>query len=92
MSPNKGNIGFGAGLHGWGFTLKQFAHIYAKKLKVDEQKMMKRLWGDHFYNAAERKWNKVGGEGYVRGFNKFILEPIYKVCCKIFFKKLFVCD
>ncbi len=38
-----------------------------------------RLWGDHFYNSSLKKWSKNPGEGYDRGFNKFVLEPIYKV-------------
>jgi elongation factor 2 len=30
--PEKGTIAFGAGLHGWGFTLTRFAKIYSKNL------------------------------------------------------------
>ena len=30
VSPDEGTVGFGSGLHGWAFTLKQFAEIYAK--------------------------------------------------------------
>jgi elongation factor 2 len=40
---------------------------------------MKRLWGDQFYNSKEKKWNKSGGDGYVRGFCQFVLDPIYKI-------------
>ena len=40
---------------------------------------MKRLWGDQYWNGKEKKWNKTGGEGYVRGFNQFVLDPIFKV-------------
>jgi len=79
VGPEKGTVGFGSGLHGWAFTLKQFAEIYAAKFKIEPSKLMKRLWGDQFYNPKEKKWNKSGGEGYVRGFNQFVLDPIYKV-------------
>ena len=82
VDPTKGTVGFGSGLHGWAFTLKQFAEIYSSKFKIDPPKLMKRLWGDQFYNAKERKWNKSGGEGYVRGFCQFVLDPIFKVCEK----------
>ena len=44
---------------------------------------MKRLWGDQFYNGKERKWNKTGGDGYVRGFCQFVLDPIFKVSCHL---------
>ena len=40
---------------------------------------MKRMWGDQFYNAKEKKWNKSGGEGYSRGFCQLVLDPIFKV-------------
>lgn len=55
----KGTVGFGSGLHGWAFTLKQFAEMYAVKFeKKGETQMtpeerakkvedlMKKLWGD----------------------------------------------
>eukprot|EP00057_Strongylocentrotus_purpuratus_P000377 XP_001175642.1 PREDICTED: translation elongation factor 2 isoform X3 [Strongylocentrotus purpuratus] len=79
VAPSRGTVGFGSGLHGWAFTLKQFAEIYASKFKIEPAKLMKRLWGDQFFNPKEKKWNKVGGEGYVKGFNQFVLDPIYKM-------------
>lgn len=79
VSPEKGTVGFGSGLHGWAFTLKQFSEIYAAKFKQPPSKFMKRLWGDQFFSAKDKKWNKTGGDGYVRGFNQFVLDPIYKV-------------
>lgn len=79
VEPHLGTVGFGSGLHGWAFTLKQFAEIYAAKFKIEPIKLMKRLWGDQYYSAKEKKWNKTGGVGYVRGFNQFVLDPIYKM-------------
>jgi elongation factor 2 len=79
VDPAKGTVGFGAALHGWGFTLKQFAEMYADKFKIEAPKMMKRLWGDQFYNPKEKKWSKTDQPGYDRGFTKYILEPIYRV-------------
>merc|ERR1712117_841564 len=41
---------------------------------------MKRLWGDQFYNAKEKKWSKTAVDSsYKRGFTQYILDPIYKV-------------
>jgi len=31
--PDKGTVGFAAGLHGWAFTINQFARMYAKKME-----------------------------------------------------------
>ena len=42
--PEKGTVAFGSGLHGWAFTIRQFAVKYAKKFGVDRNKMMERLW------------------------------------------------
>merc|ERR1711894_832012 len=33
VDPTKGTVGFGAGLHGWAFTLKEFSEFYASKFK-----------------------------------------------------------
>merc|ERR1711931_404318 len=38
---------------------------------------MGRLWGDQFYSAKDKKWKKTGGDGFVRGFVQFVLDPIY---------------
>jgi elongation factor 2 len=78
VDPSKGTVGFGSGLHGWAFSLKQFSEIYAEKFKIAPIKLMARLWGDQFYNAKEKKWKKVQSEG-VRGFTMFVLDPIYKM-------------
>lgn len=42
VDPSKGSVGFGSGLHGWAFTLKQFAEMYAEKFKIDVVKLMNR--------------------------------------------------
>lgn len=80
--PELGTIAFGSGLHGWGFTLRQFANRYAKKFGVDKEKMMGKLWGDNFFNPATRKWttkSDADGKQLERAFNMFILDPIFKI-------------
>jgi len=79
VDPSKGTVGFGAGLHGWAFTLKQFATLYSAKFGIEPMKLMKRLWGDQFYHPKEKKWSKQQTKGFVRGFTQYILDPIYKV-------------
>merc|ERR1712209_30715 len=51
VDVNNASVGFGSGLHGWAFTLKQFAEMYASKFGVDVDKMMKKLWGENFFNS-----------------------------------------
>lgn len=80
VGPDKGTVGFGSGLHGWAFTLKQFAEMYSSKFKIEEKKLMKNLWGDRYYSGKEKKWaNSAKDDTYVRGFTQYILDPIYKV-------------
>jgi elongation factor 2 len=79
VDPTKGTVGFGAGLHGWAFTLKEFAEFYSSKFKIEVPKLMQRFWGDNFYSPKEKKWAKEHRDGYVRGFVQFVLEPIFKV-------------
>jgi len=79
VGPQDGTVGFGSGLHGWAFTLKDFAKMYVGKFKIEESKMMKNLWGNRFYHAKEKKWFKEEKEGAVRGFTAYVLQPIYQV-------------
>jgi len=79
VSPENGTVGFGSGLHGWAFSLKQFSEMYASKFGIDVQKLMRRLWGENCFNPKTKKWSKTMQDGYQRGFNMFVLEPIYKV-------------
>lgn len=76
--PEKGTVAFGSGLHCWGFTLKKFAKMYAKKFGVAEEKLMKKFWGDNFFDG--KKWTKDSQGGKLtRGFCQFVLDPIYKI-------------
>lgn len=80
VSPEKGTVGFGSGLHAWAFTLKQFAEMYSAKFNIPMEKMMKRLWGDNFFNPKTKKWTKTSDSANcVRGFIQFVLNPIYHV-------------
>uniref|UniRef100_F6XKY1 Tr-type G domain-containing protein n=1 Tax=Ciona intestinalis TaxID=7719 RepID=F6XKY1_CIOIN len=79
IDPQKGTVGFGSGLHGWAFSLKQFAEMYSEKFKVPLPKLMNRLWGDNYFNPSTKKWAKSKSPESDRGFNTFVLTPIYKV-------------
>jgi elongation factor 2 len=81
--PDQGTVAFGSGLHGWCFTLRQFAARYAKKFGVDKDKMMAKLWGDNYFNPSTKKWTTNGtdanGKQLERAFNQFVLDPIFKI-------------
>lgn len=81
--PDKGTVAFASGLHGWGFTLRQFAGRYSKKFGVPKDKLITKLWGDNFFNPATRKWATksmdADGKPLERAFNMFVLDPIFKI-------------
>jgi len=79
VDVSTGSVGFGSGLHGWAFTLKQFAEMYAAKFGVDTNKMMNKLWGENFFNAKTKKWSKTKDDDNKRSFCMYVLDPIYMV-------------
>ena len=81
--PESGTVAFGSALQGWGFTLTTFANMYATKFKTNRDKLLKKLWGDHFYDEKAKKWveTSVDSEGneIKRAFCSLIIEPIMKL-------------
>ena len=80
VDPTKGNVAFGSGYFGWAFTIKTFAEIYEAKLGVDRNILMKKLWGDNYFDKKKKKWvtEEYDEEGnkLKRGFVQFIMDPI----------------
>ena len=81
--PEKGTVAFGSALVGWAFTINEFARMYSKKLKVDENILVKKLWGDHYYDPESKKWltteKNESGKTLKRGFCQYIMDPIIKL-------------
>ena len=81
LDPVKGKVAFGSGLHQWGFTLKKFGKMYATKFGISRFKMVKRLWGDMFYNK-KGEWKRgsfSGDKEMKRGFVGMVMDPIYQL-------------
>jgi elongation factor 2 len=83
VSCESGTVAFSAGLHAWAFTLTLFGRMYAKKFGVDEDKMTKRLWGENYFDAKNKKWTKkstsADGTQLKRAFVQLVIEPIRMV-------------
>merc|ERR1712164_92444 len=77
--PDMGTVAFGSGLQSWAFTLNHFANLYASKFKTDADKLVKKMWGNNFFDVKSGKWSKKETDTNVRGFCKFVLEPIFKM-------------
>lgn len=81
MDPAIGNVAFGSGLHGWGFSIERFAKIYAQKMGVNKAKMMEHLWGDWYYYPKRKVWTTASQpedlkEPLQRAFCQYIMGPI----------------
>jgi len=79
VDPSKGSVGFGSGLHGWAFSVKEFSDIYSTLFKVPAAKLMGKLWGENFFNKKTKKWAKTKEVDNERAFNMYILDPIFKL-------------
>lgn len=82
FAPEKHNVIFSSAVDGWAFTIRQFAHLYEKKLGVKSSVLEKVLWGD-FY--LEPKTKKVLGSKHLKGralkpmFVQLVLDTIWAV-------------
>ena len=54
--------------------------MFSKKFKIDSKTLMKKLWGDNYYDPSVKKFitSDVGSDGkkLQRTFVQFIMDPI----------------
>ena len=82
FAPENNNVIFSSALDGWAFTVRQFADVWAKKLKIQRSVLEKVLWGD-FY--LEPKTMRVLSSKHLKGralkpmFVQLVLDNIWAV-------------
>lgn len=83
VDPTNGTVAFGSALFGWAFTLTRFATTYSDKFKLDRDRLMKKFWGDNFFNAAKKQFQTSeqddAGKALQRCFVQFIMRPIIQL-------------
>lgn len=83
LAPDVGNVIFGSGLHGWGFSLATFATAWADKFPdMTKDELMACFWGDHYYDRRAGAWQThataaSNGKKLKRGFVQFVLDPLF---------------
>jgi len=98
VQPHTGRVGFGSGLHAWGFTVIDFAKKYGNKFGLSAEKLKVKLWGNNCWHPELKRWvkhdpvnNPYKKEGkpinLERGFCQFILRPLIALCDSIMQKK-----
>ena len=86
VDPTTGTVAFGSALFGWAFTLTHFARVYSSKFKLDRDKLMKKLWGDNYFNPAKKQFSgdSQGEKGALkRCFDQFIMTPVTQLARNI---------
>jgi ribosome assembly protein 1 len=80
FSPERGNVLFACAKYGWGFRIQHFAEIYAKRLQMKRDVLVKCLWGEYFFCAKEKTIKRTSNGGkYPRMFVQFILQNLWHV-------------
>ena len=80
MSPANGTVLFASATHGWCFSLRQFADLYAPLLGISKSKLMKYMWGDYVYNGKTKTvstWTPASASPPI--FVKMVLSTLWKV-------------
>jgi len=88
VDPTTGTVAFGSALFGWAFTLTRFARVYSAKFNIELTKLMKKFWGDNYFNPQKKGFtsessftNKEGKNVELpRCFVQFIMKPIIQMC------------
>jgi len=83
VDPIVGSVSFGSGKQGWAFTLPQFARIYAQRTGMPMEKILRRLWGDNYYDPETNKFIdspiSSSGKTLPRFFCKVVMDPLIRV-------------
>jgi len=87
VDPTTGTVAFGSALFGWAFTLTRFAQTYSEKFKLDRAKLMKKFWGDNYFNPGLKQFTTNDqtddGKQLPRCFVQFIMRPVIQLCRNI---------
>ncbi len=82
LSPELGNVFWGSALHSWGFSIHDFAKRLSPKFNMSEEVLMRKLWGDYFFDPETKKITREAykdGKPLERTFCKFVLGPIFQL-------------
>ena len=80
FAPEKGNVLFASAMHGWGFSLHDFASLYESKIGMKKEVLMQTLWGEYFFNTKQKKIVRSSNGGKFKPmFVQFVLSTLWHV-------------
>lgn len=82
FAPERGNVIFASAIDGWAFRVGKFAQLYADKLKIEQSKLRRVLWGDYYLDPKTKRvvsHKKLNGRSLKPMFVQFVLENIWRV-------------
>ncbi|KAG7235345.1 hypothetical protein INR49_002768 [Caranx melampygus] len=80
FSPDQGNVVFASAIDGWGFSIRQFAHIYSQKMGIKAEVLLRTLWGDYYLSAKAKKIMKgAQAKGKKPLFVQLVLDNIWSL-------------
>lgn len=80
FSPDQGNVVFASAIDGWGFSIRQFAHIYSERMGIKKEVLLKTLWGDFYLNMkAKRIMKGAQAKGKKPLFVQLVLDNIWSL-------------
>lgn len=78
FSPLKGNVVFASAVHGWAFSLHDFARLFESKLGMKREVLLKTLWGEFFLTGKSVTTKNKDGT-LVPMFAQLCLKQIWDV-------------
>ncbi|XP_055995192.1 elongation factor-like GTPase 1 isoform X2 [Ostrea edulis] len=86
--PDQGNVIFSSAYDGWGFSISDFAVLYASKLGINQEVLKRTLWGDFYLNTKTKRIMKGAQiKGKKPLFVQFILENLWSVYDTIYVRR-----
>jgi ribosome assembly protein 1 len=78
FNPAFGNVIFASAVHGYAFTLADFARLWAPKVKLDEKLLIENLFSDCYLGAGKINPN-AESKGKRSLFEQLVLSPLWEV-------------
>jgi len=84
LDPRKGNVSFGSGKQGWGFTLPQFARVLAKKMKKEPIEILPHMWGDKYYDSEIKNFVSKPVSKSGKPLERYVVQMVFNPLVKLF--------